>query len=155
MEFLHTVKDFFAHGMTGKAIGVAVFLWMLGRLGKFGWYRDARAKFGIFAQKLGVMVDKTLGAKLGTLWNPIEDVICDWAGLFMEQFCKGLRENDALAMAKQADRLQGVGSENRLGLVLKNLTEAIDKGAELPTNDPVVQNLLANMTDSAAQKTNE
>ena len=155
MNFLNTVKDFFTNGLTGPAILATVALWVLGRLGKFSWYRNARAKFGVFAQKSGVLVDKTLGAKLGKLWNPIEDVICDWLGFFVEQFCHGLRQNDLLALAKQADRLQGVGSENRLAGILSKLEDALDKGAELPASDPVARSVLASMSDSAATKANE
>lgn len=142
---------FFGGGLTGPALLAALAMWVLGYLAKSKGYRSTRAAYGKACERAGVLVDAFLGRKLALIWNPLEQFILDWVGFGWEQFAVGLRKNDASALVRQADRLDGVGSNNRLAMIRRQLEEAIEAGRELP-DDPVTHTVLKAMNDSAAEK---
>ena len=144
------MKDLLSHlhqfvsGGTGMTITSLIAVWILGKFSTSDAYRKVRAAIGKSCEAAGVFVDATLGSKLGRpIWNPLEKVLTDTLGLALEQFFAGLRKNDLGAMAAQKERLDDVGSVDRVAMIAKKMESAIASGADVPESDPVMAKVLA------------
>jgi len=144
MKDLITQAHQFISGGAGMTITSVIAIWILGKFSTSTAYRRVRGTIGKACEAAGVLVDATLGSKLGRpIWNPIEKVLTDTMGLAVEQFCVGLRKNDVSAMADQHARLTDVGSQDRVAMIAKKMEAAIAQGREIPESDPVVAKVLA------------
>ncbi len=91
----------------------AAAVYVLGLFGKSASYKKVREAVGRVAMAAGVAVSAIGNSKLKILWNPIEQVFCDFLFFAVEQFAAGLRKDNPQKMEQQLGRLVDAGSITR------------------------------------------
>jgi hypothetical protein len=100
--------------------------------GKSAWYAKIREAIGRGSEAAGVAVSALGASRLKRLWNPIEDVACDFLFFAVEQFAVGLRKDNPEKMQAQLDRLESVGSETRAAALREKLNQLDETPRPLP-----------------------
>ena len=116
-----------AHLIAGSTL-IPVFIWGFGKLRKTEAYTKALGALGKASMGLGVTIDAFGQKTFGKLYAPLEDLVCDFLHVFVENFLAGLRKNNPEKLLKQAVRLEESGSKNRAHAIMAKI--ANDVGIE-------------------------
>ncbi len=115
----------------GKATLISTAVWIFSLFGKSVWYGKLREAIGRAAEAAGAALSALGSSKLKFLWNPTEQVLCDFLFFAVEQFAVGLRKDNPEKMERHLERLESVGSQSRADAIAAKLG-ALEAAQEPP-----------------------